>query len=61
MLEILEKTSQTFFPILPDGKGDIVSAAGKSGTPTIVVTMPGRKGLISSMGLMNILMDVRIK
>ncbi len=39
------------FPIFPDKEGAIYMAAGKPGTPTMVVTTPGGKVLMSHGGL----------
>jgi hypothetical protein len=42
---------KTAFPIFPDKEGTIYAAAGKPNTPTMVVTTPGGKVLMSHGGL----------
>ena len=39
------------FPIFPDKEGVIFTAVGKPGTPTMVMTTPGGKVLMSHGGL----------
>jgi len=38
------------YPIFPDKEGDVYLPAGVSGTPTMVVTTPGGKVLMSRRG-----------
>ena len=53
LVDIYKTNFRASFPLFPDEKGDIYLPVGVSVTPTMVVTTPGGKVLMSRRGLID--------